>query len=242
MYAESAPYDGDVLAASYDLIFSRRDYTAEIAFLTGVIREAGPGTASLLDVACGPGRHLAALAEEFPDAAGVDLSEAMVSLAAERVPEGVPVTLGDMRDFDLGRRFGAVICLFGSVGYMRETPALDEAVARMAAHLEPGGVLVVEPWHHPDTFEADRAIPVIARDDGRAITTLIVQRVEGRHGIMDMRHTVAFGTDVHTFREVHELGLFTDAEYRASFEAAGLSVTHRDDAPGRPGLYVGVLR
>lgn len=242
MYAETEPYHGDALAESYDLIFHKRDYPAETARLAEIIRAAKPGAASILDVACGPGRHLAALAEVFGDAAGIDLSPAMVAIAAGRVPEGVPVTTGDMRDFDLGRRFDAVICLFGSVGYMRETERLDEAIARMAAHLNPGGVLVVEPWHRPDTFEADTAIPVTAKDGDRAMVTLIVQRVEGRHGIMDMRHTIALGTEVHTIREVHELGLFTDAEYRASFEAAGLSVTHRDDAPGRAGLYVGVIR
>lgn len=240
MYIESEPYDGEVLAASYDLIFADRDYAAETGFLVDLIRDANPGATSILDVACGPGRHLAGLAGKFGDAAGVDLSDAMVALAAERLPADVPVTVGDMRDFELGRRFDAVVCMFGSVGYMRETPALNTAVARMAAHLNPGGILIVEPWHRPETFEAGQRIPITSRGEDRAMTTLIVQRMEGTHAIMDMYHVLAIGTEVHTAREVHELGLFTDAEYRASLQAAGLTVAFRDDAPGRLGLYVGV--
>ncbi|HEY1175659.1 MAG TPA: class I SAM-dependent methyltransferase [Phytomonospora sp.] len=242
MYIDTEPYAGDAVAASYDLIFASRDYAAESARLAAAIRAASPKAASILDVACGPGRHLALLAEEFGDAAGVDLSPAMVAMAGKRVPEGVPVTAGDMRDFDLGRRFDAVICLFGSVGYMRDTPVLNTAIARMAAHLNPGGVLVVEPWHTPETFEPDRTIPLASRHDGDAMTTLIVQRIEDGYGIMDMHHVIALGTKVHTIHEVHRQGLFTDAEYRASFEAAGLSVTSQEDPTGGAGLYVGVLR
>ncbi|GIG69452.1 class I SAM-dependent methyltransferase [Phytomonospora endophytica] len=242
MYIDTEPYAGDAVAASYDLIFASRDYAGENARLIATIRAANPKAASVLDVACGPGRHLELLAEEFVDAAGVDLSPAMVSMAEGRVPEGVPVTVGDMRDFDLGRRFDAVVCLFGSVGYMRDTPVLDTAIARMAAHLNPGGVLVVEPWHTPDTFEPERTIPLASRDGGNAMTTLIVQRVEDGYGVMDMYHVVALGLEVHTIHEVHRQGLFTDAEYRASFEAAGLSVTAEEDAAGGAGLYVGVLR
>ncbi|MEV0644885.1 class I SAM-dependent methyltransferase [Phytomonospora sp. NPDC050363] len=240
MHPDTPPYTG-LLADAYDLIFDQSDYPAETAHLAELVRTANPAATSLLDVACGPGRHLLGLSEVFPDTAGVDLSERMVALARDRLPERVPVSVGDMRELDLGRRFDAVICLFGSVGYMREPTALNTAVARMAAHLNPGGVLIVEPWHTPAVFEETR-IPVTARAADSAMTTLIVQRREGRHGIMDMHHVYARGFEVHTFREVHELGLFTDAEYRASFEAAGLDVRHDGDAPTSSGLYVGAGR
>ena len=55
-----------------------------------------------------------------------------------------------MRSFELGRRFDAVTCLFSAIGYMLRRDDLDAAMATMARHLEPGGVLVVEPWFHPD--------------------------------------------------------------------------------------------
>lgn len=232
----------DDLATAYDLTFVNKDYDGEAAFIADLIRERNPGAASVLDVACGTGRHLLALSARFPDAAGVDLSPSMAALARERVPGEVPVVVGDMREFELGRRFDAVTCMFGSVGYVCEPTELDRAIARMAAHLEPGGTLILEPWHSPDSFKHGTKATVAAKDGDRALTTLIVNIRNGSRGIMDMHHTIADGLEVRSAHDVHELGLFTDAVYRASFEAAGMSVTHRDDAPGRGGLYVGVVR
>ena len=57
-----------------------------------------------------------------------------------------------MRSFDLGRRFDAVTCLFSSIGYLLTPEDLEQGIARMAAHVAPGGVLVVEPWFTPDAW------------------------------------------------------------------------------------------
>ena len=54
--------------------------------------------------------------------------------------------VADMTSFDLGRRFDVVTCLFSSIGYVGTAERLDQAIATMAAHLEPGGTLIVEPW------------------------------------------------------------------------------------------------
>lgn len=51
-----------------------------------------------------------------------------------------------MRILTLDRRFDAITCLFGSIGYMGSTAELNAAVAAMAAHLQPGGVLIVDGW------------------------------------------------------------------------------------------------
>ena len=54
-----------------------------------------------------------------------------------------------MTAFDLGCRFDVVTCLFSSIGYVGTVERLDQAIATMAAHLEPGGTLIVEPWLSP---------------------------------------------------------------------------------------------
>ena len=45
-----------------------------------------------------------------------------------------------------------VTCLFSAVGYMTTEADLDAAVANMAQHVRPGGVLLVEGWITPDAF------------------------------------------------------------------------------------------
>ena len=129
----------DRSAHVYDLLYPFKDYGAEARDLVELIGARNPSATSLLDVACGTGRHLELLRASFPDVAGVDLDEGLLAIAQERLPD-VPLTRADMRTVDLGRTFDAVTCLFSSVGYLRDADELERAVGRMAAHLAPGGV------------------------------------------------------------------------------------------------------
>jgi hypothetical protein len=55
-------------------------------------------------------------------------------------------------------RFDANSCLFSSIGYLLSAADLNTAVANMAEHLNPCGVLIVEPWIHPDAWDVDRRV------------------------------------------------------------------------------------
>jgi hypothetical protein len=50
-----------------------------------------------------------------------------------------------MESFDLGKKFDVIVCLFGALGHLTGANALQAAVDSMAAHLTPGGVLMLEP-------------------------------------------------------------------------------------------------
>jgi SAM-dependent methyltransferase len=115
-------------AAWYDRFYATKDYAAEARQVTALIHQHNPPARTLLDVACGTGRHLEHLRETFA-CHGVDLDPALLEFARQRLP-GIPLTHGDMTDFDLGRRFDAVTCLFSSIGYTRTT-GWPPAVAAM---------------------------------------------------------------------------------------------------------------
>lgn len=126
-----------------DAIYSFKDYAAEAERVHGTVQARRPGARTLSDVACGTGKHIAALRHRYR-VEGLDLDPEMLAMARERLP-GVPLHAADMRAFDLGRHFDAVVCLFASIGYVRSEDALRAATAAMARHLDPGGVLLVEP-------------------------------------------------------------------------------------------------
>ncbi|RBL86362.1 SAM-dependent methyltransferase, partial [Streptomyces cavourensis] len=161
---------GNDSAELYDLLHSARgkDFEGEAAAVAALVGDRKPDAASLLDIACGTGAHLARFAARFPHVEGVELSEPMLDLARARLP-GVPLTLGDMRDFDLGRRFDAAVCLFGSLGYVDSADELDSALRSFARHLNPGGVLVVEPWWAPDTFTPGHVSADVVEADGTRV-------------------------------------------------------------------------
>ena len=120
-------------ARIYDAVYSFKDYGAEAERVHELIQERSPGASSLLDVACGTGKHLEQFRRWYPDVAGVDLDEGLIDVARDRLDD-VPLQLADMTSFDLGRKFDAVTCLFSSIGYVGTVERLASAIAAMAAH------------------------------------------------------------------------------------------------------------
>ena len=224
-------------ARFYDAIYTWKNYPEEVERLKAILAARGHRGGRLLDVACGTGRHLELLRETF-EVEGVELDPAMAAFARERVP-GVTIEVGDMRDFDLGREFDVVTCLFSSIGYMEEPEQLHTAVSTMARHLAPGGVLVVEPWFHPHQFYDGHVAGDLFDGDEMKIARIGRSWTEGPVSVMEMHHMVGTAEGVHTFAETHRMGLYTDGEYREAFEAAGLRVEHDTEGLMGRGLYVG---
>jgi len=98
-------------------------------------RARGP----VLDVGCGPGRHLDALARRGIEGLGVDVSPVAVRLARER---GATVLRGSIFDRVPGAgRWNTALLLDGNVGIGGRPAAL---LARLALLLAPGGAVIAE--------------------------------------------------------------------------------------------------
>ena len=226
-------------AELYDLFYDWKDYAGEAEKLHELVQVRAPGARTLLDVACGTGRHLEHLRSWY-DVEGVDLDEGLLEVARRKLP-GVPLEAADMRELALGRRFDVVTCLFSSIGYAGSPEGLRTAVGAMARHVAPGGLLIVEPWLSPSAFDPNHrsGVMTVERDDLIAIR-MNDSRVEGRLSIMDFHYLVARpGAPLEHLVETHALGLFSDAEYRAAFEAVGLAADHDPVGLMGRGLWIG---
>ncbi len=218
-----------VSAEDYDLIYQNLPYDEQAESITAAIRTRRPGAETLLEVGCGTGQFLVRLREEFI-VEGVDLSAAMLAVARRRVPD-VALHRSDMRDFDLGRRFDAVACLFSSIGYMTTLDDVRRALENFVGHLLPGGVLVVDPWFSPDGIIPGYVGAGLERDGpGYAVARLSHMEVRGRLSVMDLHHLVGrAGGGITHYVERHEMGLVTDAEYGAIFADLGMDAVRTDD-------------
>jgi SAM-dependent methyltransferase len=225
-------------ARIYDAVYSWKDYAGESARVHELVQARKPGASTLLDVACGTGTHLAELRRWYR-CEGLDLDPELLAVARERLPD-VPLHEGDMRDFDLGRRFDAVTCLFSSIGYLMTVEALEAAIAAMARHLEPGGVLVVEPWLSPEAVRAPHVGAVFVDEPELKIARVNNIEVDGRRSSFEFHYLVGTPESVEHFVERHELALFTREEHLAAFRAAGLQVEHDEEGLIGRGLYIGL--
>jgi SAM-dependent methyltransferase len=93
----------------------------------------------VLDVGCGPGRHVLALAERGVVALGIDITPAALDLARQR---GAPVLARSVFERVPGAgRWASALLLDGNLGIGGHPAALLE---RVAALLAPGGTVLVE--------------------------------------------------------------------------------------------------
>jgi SAM-dependent methyltransferase len=231
-------------AEIYDLIHQGRgkDYAAEAAEVARLIIARKRDATSLLDVACGTGEHLQHLSTRFPDVAGLDLSEDMLLAAKARLPD-VPLHLGDMTDFDLGRRFDAVTCLFSSVGHMRTTEELETALRQFAKHTVTRGVLVVDPWWFPETFLPGYVAGDVIKARGRTIARVSHASLEGNATRMDVHYLVAANHEgVRHLSETTLITLFTRDEYEQALGRSGWVPTYLGYGPNTRGLFVAIRR
>ncbi|MFJ9555964.1 class I SAM-dependent DNA methyltransferase [Nocardiopsis sp. NPDC101807] len=231
-------------ASVYDTVMIHRgkDYDAEAAVIAGLVRERSPAADSLLDTACGTGLHLRAFSGHFARVAGLDGSDEMLELARARVP-GLRTWRSDLREVALDTRFDVITCMF-AVPHLESEDELASVVQGLVRHLNPGGVLVVEPWVGPEGFTPGHVSRDLVEDGGRTVVRLSHStRVTGRHDRMRMvvHYAVADPEEgLSHATDGWEMSLFTPEQYAAAFEKAGCKAEHLRTEPFAHGLWVAV--
>lgn len=233
----------DKTAEYYSLIYtSFKNYEDEASQVADLIRARRPEAKEVLEVACGPALHSKYLiANHGFSVDGVDLDEQFVSIAREVNPGG-RFEQGDMRTFDMGKTYDAVICLFSSIGYMRTKEDLAAAIGNMKKHASPGGVIIVEPWLQPDAFETGRLHLHSVEKDGVSIARMTVGEREGRISRFIMHYLIGLSGSIRHEKEIHELALFSREEMEKAFEECGLIPEFDPVGLTDRGLYVAVKK
>lgn len=160
----------DALAVDYDRFVSWPGRLArELPFLERTFQ--AHGVQSVLDSACGSGRHAIALAQRGYHVVGADLSAPMIEQARRNAADAgtdVPFAVaGFGRLASLGRTFDAVLCLGNSLPHLLTPAAVADALADFAAVLSPGGLLVMQNRNFDQVWAArERFIGPQAHRDG----------------------------------------------------------------------------
>jgi 2-polyprenyl-3-methyl-5-hydroxy-6-metoxy-1,4-benzoquinol methylase len=129
----------------YHLLYQNRSEDEAKAFIERLVDflRLQPQT-SVLDLACGKGRHARTLHALGLQVIGTDLSEQSIHFAQQSTSEGLRFQVHDMRETLPNERFGAVFNLFTSFGYFDETSDNQRVIDAIAEMLLPNGILVID--------------------------------------------------------------------------------------------------
>ena len=229
MFAASAKW--------YDALYGFKDYARESAEIVSLLKKEHPTAKSVLDVACGTAEHDKYLAGEY-SVDGLDINTDFIQVASAKNPAGGYFS-ADMTDFALGKTYDIVLCLFSSIGYAKTIAAVSKAFRCFARHLNADGIVVVEPWFTPETWNPAGHVHLItAETPAGKICRMNIGEQVGPLSVINFHYLVGTSSGVEHFTERHELGLFSVDDMKKAFEAANLTAKHNKDGLTGRGLYI----
>jgi SAM-dependent methyltransferase len=220
----------------YDAIYHFKNYARECEVLRAVINVAAPGAHTILDVACGTGQHDRFLKEHFA-VDGIDINEDYLPAARAKNPAGRYMR-ADMTDFDLATNYDAVTCLFSAIGYVRTIDRMHRAIACMARHVKPGGVLIVEPWLTPDNWKPGSSFIHAGEIGADKVCRMSLSGRAGNLSFVLMHYLRSTTDSIEHYSERLEMGLFTREEMTRAFESADMNVRYDTEGLMGRGLYI----
>lgn len=181
-----------------------------------------PSPAEILDAGCGTGRHAAALAGRGHRMTMVDASEALLEQARRRRPSARAVR-ARLEDLELAEAFDAVVCR-GVLNDIVEDRARGRVFERFAAHLRPGGIVVLDirdPGETARRYEGGRNVSIELDTPAGTLLYESRGRMDGDLIRVDERHELR-GPDGVRVAE-HELVMrpWSEEELRERLGAAG---------------------
>jgi len=135
------------LAQSYDRLTWDVDYEATVVFYCEILKKEGLQPRTAVDLACGTGSVAVLLAKAGMQVIGVDMSEEMLCIAAQKAQEmeTAPTFICQkLQQLVLPRGVDLAVCALDSLDYITDPEDCREAIRRIYRVLNPGGCFIFD--------------------------------------------------------------------------------------------------
>ena len=135
------------LADSYDRLTNDVDYGGVVDFYMQILEREGARPRTVVDLACGTGSVGLLLAQKGYEVTGVDMSEEMLCVAAQKAQEsGLPprFVCQKLQQLRLPRAVDLAVCALDSLDYILNPEDCREAIRRVYKYLNPGGCFIFD--------------------------------------------------------------------------------------------------
>ena len=201
-------------AKYYDDIYSFKKYDLEVEFLESVFKKYNIHGKDVLDVACGTGNHDRRLVKHGYAVTGVDLNKEMLKIARKKVPQAT-YKQGNMQDFNLKKKFDAVLCMFTAMNYNLTLDDVVKTLMNFKRHLKDGGVLVFDcppprPHRVSGHIFSDEAAVLYERKEHGELSEMILYWMFGKK------------ENAEVIKDSHLMHYYSEKELRSAVRKAGL--------------------
>lgn len=199
----------------YHILYKNRNDEEAQAFMDNITHYLNmPENGTILDLACGKGRHSIYLNKLGYNVTGVDLSENSIAIAKESSNETLQFKTHDMRE-PMNETFDAVFNLFTSFGYFDTHEDNIKTLKAIKESINEYGFGVI------DFFNADFIIENLVAEETKeidGITFNIKRSVDNKKIIKEIR----FEDKGESFFFTEKVSAFTLADFEAMMEEAGI--------------------
>lgn len=170
------------IAQVYESVMGPRD---DLDFVYSLIKQHAEHASQILELACGTGNMLEVLRADF-SLVGVDVSQSMIKLARRKLPD-IELHIGDMRNFQLNRKFDVVLCVFDSINHLLLYSDWKKVFRNARRHLNKNGIFIFDMNAEQKFLNYENESPLIAYE-GQDICIFDVQRKSRGICELDIRY------------------------------------------------------
>ena len=129
----------------YHLLYQNRSQNEANFFIENLVENLALNeNSNILDLGCGKGRHAFKLSGIFKNVDGIDLSENNINFAKQIKKQNLNFYIGDMRNFNMKKKYNYVFNLFTSFGYFENASENLSVLKCINNHLVDGGYLLID--------------------------------------------------------------------------------------------------
>jgi 2-polyprenyl-3-methyl-5-hydroxy-6-metoxy-1,4-benzoquinol methylase len=202
----------------YHILYKNRDEKEAEIFIDNLIQHLQILKGStLIDIACGKGRHATYFNSLGLDVIGLDLSPNSIAVATKNENATLQFAVHDMREVFQKNSFDIATNLFTSFGYFEKVEDEQKAINAMASNLKSEGILII------DFMNVKKVIKNLVPKEQKTIDNIvfnITRKVENGHIIKDIE--IIEGDKKQYFQE--KVKALTLTDYSEFITTAGLKI------------------
>ena len=158
----------DAIGDAYDLVYP--DTIERVPFVKNLLETHGKN--SVLELGTGTGLFAIPLHEAGFDIEGLEISQVMIDVLGQKAP-GIKVHNGDMRNYTINRRYGAILALSSVLVFVNNELEIKQCLQRCYNHLESKGILLLElPNHSVEIGQSNNSQEVHHNKDQSTIVVI----------------------------------------------------------------------